>query len=407
MQSFDVMVLGAGIVGVSTALHLQRLGLSVALIDRKHPGEEASFGNAGIVQRNGFVPHAVPTQPLKLLGILFGRSSAVSLDIATVFRLLPWLRQFHAAGSARGVEAYSRVVAPLRAFAVEEHLDLAHATNADRFYRQGGWLHLYRSDAAFQAGDFERQYARVFGVAYRELSAGEIGSLEPGLSAKGLRGVHWPESCSVSNPGAVVDAFWRNFVYEGGGYFRADARKIKQERGGWEIEGELGKVFARQAVVALGAWSTDLLERLGETYPLAVKRGYHMHYRPLSGASLSRPVVDVENGFALTPTDNGIGAHSARSGLAEPAVAGQQAVPAGFSAGGRAVREISGAVAEFRARPRRLHAWAGHWTTAGQHDCGQAAIPGSGRTVAAALRHVIRKAGCQASFRLEDKPEDA
>ena len=92
MQSFDVMVLGAGIVGVSTALHLQRLGLSVALIDRKHPGEEASFGNAGIVQRNGFVPHAVPTQPLKLLGILFGRSSAVSLDIATVFRLLPWLR---------------------------------------------------------------------------------------------------------------------------------------------------------------------------------------------------------------------------------------------------------------------------------------------------------------------------
>jgi D-amino-acid dehydrogenase len=305
-QSFDVMVLGAGIVGVSTALHLQRLGLSVALIDRKHPGEEASFGNAGIVQRNGFVPHAVPTQPLKLLGMLFGRSSAVSLDIATVYRLLPWLRQFHAAGSARGVEAYSRVVAPLRAFAVEEHLDLAHATTADRFYRQGGWLHLYRSEKTFQEGDFERQYARVFGVAYRELSAGEIGSLEPALSPKGLRGVHWPESCSVSNPGAVVDAFWRHFVYEGGGYFRADALKVKQERGGWQIEGERGTVSARQAVVALGAWSTDLLERLGEGYPLAVMRGYHMHYRPLSGASLSRPVVDVENGFALTPTDNGI-----------------------------------------------------------------------------------------------------
>ncbi|TYC65207.1 FAD-binding oxidoreductase [Stappia sp. BW2] len=306
MQSFDVMVLGAGIVGVSTALHLQRLGLSVALIDRKHPGEEASFGNAGIVQRNGFVPHAVPTQPLKLLGILFGRSSAVSLDIATVFRLLPWLRQFHAAGSARGVEAYSRAVAPFRAFAVEEHLDLAHATNAERFYRHGGWLHLYRSETAFQEGDFERQYARVFGVAYRELSAGDIGSLEPALSAQGLRGVHWPESCSVSNPGAVIDTFWRHFIYEGGGYFRADARKVKQESGGWQVEGELGTVFARQAVVALGAWSMDLLERLGESYPLAVKRGYHMHYRPLSGASLSRPVVDVENGFALTPTDNGI-----------------------------------------------------------------------------------------------------
>lgn len=83
------------------------------------------------------MPHAVPTHPLTLLAILFGRSSAVSLDMATVLRMLPWLRQFHAAGNARGVETYSRAIAPLRAFAVEEHLDLAHATNANRFYRQG------------------------------------------------------------------------------------------------------------------------------------------------------------------------------------------------------------------------------------------------------------------------------
>ena len=137
-QSFDVMVLGAGIVGVCTALHLRRLGLDVALIDRKHPGEEASFGNAGIVQRNGFVPHKIPMRPLQLLGIALGQSSAVSLDPATVVRMLPWLRQFHKAGSERGTERYSRVVAPLRAFAVEEHLELARSTNADRFYRQGG-----------------------------------------------------------------------------------------------------------------------------------------------------------------------------------------------------------------------------------------------------------------------------
>ncbi|MHA7772030.1 NAD(P)/FAD-dependent oxidoreductase [Roseibium sp. M-1] len=305
-QTFDVMVLGAGIVGVSTALHLRRMGLAVALIDRKHPGEEASFGNAGIVQRNGFVPHTIPKRPLQLLGILTRQSSAVSLNAGTVVRLLPWLRQFQAAGSARGIENYSRVIAPLRAFAVEEHLDLARSTNTLRFYRQGGWLHLYRSGSAYRDSDLERQYARVFGVAFRELSAADISSLEPGLMAKGLQGVHWSESCSVSNPGAVVDAFWRTFVHEGGGFFRADAKRLHQHRSGFRIEGELGTISARHAVVALGAWSLDLLKNFGETYPLAVKRGYHMHYRPLSGASLSRPVVDVENGFALTPTDNGI-----------------------------------------------------------------------------------------------------
>lgn len=305
-QSFDVMVLGAGIVGVSTALHLRRMGLDVALIDRKHPGEEASFGNAGIVRRNGFVPPTIPKRPLQLLGILTGQSSAVSLDPATLFRLLPWLRLFQAAGSARGIETYSRVVAPLRAFAVEEHLDLARSTNAHRYYRQSGWLHLYRSQGAYRDSELERQYASVFGVAYRELSAADICVLEPGVKAKGLRGVHWSESCSVSNPGAVVDAFWRSFVHEGGGFFRADARAMVRHRSGFRLEGERGTVSARQAVVALGAWSPDLLKSFGETYPLAIKRGYHMHYRPLSGASLSRPIVDVENGFALTPTDNGI-----------------------------------------------------------------------------------------------------
>jgi len=305
-QSFDVMVLGAGIVGVCTALHLRRLGLDVALIDRKHPGEEASFGNAGIVQRNGFVPHKVPTRPLQLLGIALGQSSAVSLDLPTVFRQLPWLRQFHRAGSERGAEIYSRVVAPLRAFAVEEHLELAHSTNADRFYRQGGWLHVYRSEAGYRDGEIERQYARVFGVSYSELGESELTALEPGLLASGHRTVHWPESCSVSNPGAVVDAFWRGFIREGGSYFRGDALRLGRQRGAWRLDCERCEAYAPQAVVALGAWSGDLLETLGERYPLAVKRGYHMHYRPRSGASLSRPVVDVENGFALTPTDNGI-----------------------------------------------------------------------------------------------------
>ena len=305
-QSFDVIVLGAGIIGVATALHLRRLGLEVALVDRKHPGEEASYGNAGIVQRNGFVPHKVPTQPLRLLGILMGQSSAVSLDVATVLRLLPWLRQFHKAGSERGAEHYSRVVAPLRAFAVEEHLELARTTNADRFYRQGGWLHLYRSEAGFQDSNAERQYARVFGVAYEELGDSEISALEPGLKTGGLKALHWLESCSVSNPGAVVDAFWRGFIREGGNSFRGNALKLARQRGTWQLACERCDISAPQAVVALGAWSDDFLKRFGESYPFAVKRGYHMHYRPLSGASLSRPVVDVENGFALTPTDNGI-----------------------------------------------------------------------------------------------------
>ena len=305
-HSFDVMVLGAGIVGVSTALHLRLLGLDVALVDRMHPGGGASSGNAGVIQRNGFVPHAMPSGAAQLLGILLGQSSAVSCEVGTLVKMLPWLKQYAAASGAQGADLYSRAIAPLRERAVDAHMELARATNADRFYRQGGSLQIFRSDAGYRSAEAERYYARVFGVAYDELDRGDAGQLEPGLKAQDYRAVHWTESCSVSSPGVVVDAFWRGFVQEGGGYFRGDAKRLQRQRGGWLLEGERGTLFAHNAVLALGAWAPDVLKLLGESYPLAVKRGYHMHFRPLSGVSLSRPVVDQEHGFALTPTDKGI-----------------------------------------------------------------------------------------------------
>jgi len=305
-QSFDVMVLGAGIVGVSTALHLRRLGLDTALVDRKHPGAEASFGNAGIVRRNGFVPQTLACSPSQLIGLLFGVSRAVTCDPGHFVRMLPWLNRCRKTGHTAAADFYSRTIAPLRALAVEEHLALAGSTNADRFYRRGGWLHLVRTEAAHRKTEVERCYARVFGVAYEDLSADDLAALEPGLKPAKMKAIHWPESCSVTNPGVVVDAFWRGFVHEGGCYLRGDAGKLLRQRGGWLLESERGTVFAPHAVIALGAWSQDVLSGLGESYPLAVKRGYHMHFRPLSGASLSRPVVDPEYGFALTPTDRGI-----------------------------------------------------------------------------------------------------
>lgn len=306
MQSFDVMVLGAGIVGASTALYLRRAGMDVALVDRQHPGQEASFGNAGIVQRNGFQPHGLPKGGGALLQMAFDPGGPVTFDVGTVVRMLPWLRQFAKAGGRAGTKTYCDTIAPLRALAVNAHEELAALSNAGRFYRKGGWLHLFRSDASYQGAELERYYARIHGVTYEDLDENALAAMEPGLSTRGGRALYWPESMSVSNPGAVVDAFWRGFIHDGGRFFRADANRIARHRRGWVLDGERGELAARQVVVCLGAWSADLLKRLGEAYPLAAKRGYHMHFRPDSGASLSRPVVDVENGFALTPTEFGI-----------------------------------------------------------------------------------------------------
>lgn len=306
MHRVDVIVLGAGIVGVSTAAHLRQRGLDVALIDRQHPGDETSFGNAGIIQRSGLCPMPIPSRPAALFDIAFKQSTAVSYNLSTLVRLMPWLLRYRSFCNGKALQSYARAMAPLKALVVEEHRALAQKANAERFYRKSGWMHVYRSQAGYADGEAERHFARIFGVEYQEFFGGDINAVEPGLRTDGLYGVYWPESESVSDPGAVTDAIWRGFIQAGGLFLQGDALKLGRRRNGWMLRAERGDVAARHAVVALGPWSGDFLKAVGERYPFAVKRGYHAHFRPASGASLSRPIVDIEHGFVLTPMERGI-----------------------------------------------------------------------------------------------------
>ncbi|MTI45156.1 D-amino-acid dehydrogenase [Roseibium hamelinense] len=306
MQKFDAIVLGAGIVGVSTAVHLQKRGVRTALVDRTHPGEETSYGNAGIIERNGFVPHGFPRSPSVLAAIIFKQSIAANYDLGTVFKRAPWLWQLYKQGGKEQVQAYAHAAGALRKVALDEHRALARPSNADRFYRSTGWLSLYRSLRSFNADEAERHYARIFGVEYQELSAGEINSVEPGIRAGKMLGVHWPETESVSNPGAVTNAFWRYFIQIGGQFFYGDGERLEAKRSHWRLTATRDVIDAKELVVALGPWSGTWLAQMDEHYPMAVKRGYHQHFRPVSGGSLSRPVVDMDNGYALTPMDQGI-----------------------------------------------------------------------------------------------------
>ncbi|ADZ70019.1 Putative D-amino-acid dehydrogenase (DadA-like) [Polymorphum gilvum SL003B-26A1] len=306
MQTVDVIVLGAGIVGASTALQLQRKGLEVALIDRRQPGEETSHGNAGIIERNGFVPVTFPDKPRLLLEIALKRSVAVNYDLKALARLLPWLQALRRQSSRVALQRFAHAIDALERHAVGEHRALAALADCERYYRRTGWIHLFRTEAAYAAAETARHYARIFGAAYQELGALDLNELEPGLTADDCLGVFWPETESVSNPGAVTKAFARKVGELGGHLYNGDARRLTRSKGGWAAMSDRGPVWGRAAVVALGPWAMDVLGPLGHRFPMAVKRGYHMHFRAVSGVSLTRPVVDMENGYVLTPMEKGV-----------------------------------------------------------------------------------------------------
>jgi D-amino-acid dehydrogenase len=306
MARTDAIVLGAGIVGASIALHLAKRGLSVALIDRRGPGEETSYGNAGVIEGNTLFPHAFPSGLGKLLSIALKRAPEANYHLSFLPRVAPWLLAYRRQTQAEGSIAFAEAMRPLFARAVSEHEALMAEAGATRYLRKDGWLKLYRGDASFAATAPEREFADRLGLPHRAVSGEEARVLEPALSPVFRHAVHWPEAASVSNPLAVTKAYAAQFVIHGGVLLQGDARTLRRASESWRVDADEGPVDAKQVVVALGPWAPDLLDPLGIRLPLAYKRGYHRHFRPRGNAGLTRPVVDVEYGYCLAPMEQGI-----------------------------------------------------------------------------------------------------
>jgi D-amino-acid dehydrogenase len=302
----DVIVLGAGIVGTSIALHLVKRGLAVALIDRGAPGEGTSYGNAGIIEGNTVFPAAFPSSFAELLRIALKRSPAANYHLAFLPQIAPWLVSFRAASQPARLIETARVMRPLFARAIAEHEALAAEAGADGHLQHRGWLKLYRTDRAFASQAAELEVAARFGIANVPLDRDAALALEPSLNGVFRHAVHWTGAVSVDNPLALTRAYALRLAALGGLTLTGDARSLHRADRHWRVDTAAGPVDAGDVVVALGPWTPDVLAPLGIFVPLAVKRGYHRHFGAQGNAVLNRPVLDAENGYLLAPMEQGI-----------------------------------------------------------------------------------------------------
>ena len=311
MARTDVIVLGAGIVGTSIATCLAKKGLAVALIDRGRPGEATSYGNSGIIEGNTIFPAAFPSDWGELLRIALKRSPLANYHLTFLPQVAPWLLAFRAASQPERLIETAQLMRPLMAQAVAEHETLAAEAGAARYLRRTGWLKLYRTDTSFAGVAGELELAAKFSIANVPLDADAALALEPSLAPVFRHAVHWTGAVSVSNPLALTRAYAARFAALGGLSLSGDARTLHRNGANWRVDTSAGALDAGNVVVALGPWMKDLLDPLGVKLPLAVKRGYHRHFRARGNggqdnAALSRPVLDADNGYVLAPMEQGI-----------------------------------------------------------------------------------------------------
>jgi len=306
MARTDVTVLGAGIVGTSVALHLAKRGMSVALLERAGVGEQTSFGNAGIIEGNTIFPPAFPADPAALLRIAFKRASEANYHLSFLPQVLPWLMAFRVASRPARLIETARLIRPLFSRAVPEHEALMAESDATHYLRKTGWLKVYRNERSFAGLQREFDLAAQFGLPLRTLDVAGAQALEPALKPVFAHAVLWPQAASISNPLGLTRAYAERFRALGGITLSGDACSLHRAGQSWRVETNEGPLDAREVVVALGPWARELLDPLGLRLPLMVKRGYHRHFLGQGNAGLSRPVLDADAGYVITPMEMGL-----------------------------------------------------------------------------------------------------
>jgi D-amino-acid dehydrogenase len=301
-----VAVIGAGIVGVSTALWLQRDGHKVILIDKAGPGEGASSGNGGILASCSVVPVTVPGLFFKAPGMLFSADGPLFLRWSYLPKLAPWLIRYLRGCRPQETRRIAAAIAGLVGNSLEEHQALAAGTPAERWLKPSDYLYLYRNRAAFKADAFGWNLRKEHGVAWQELEGQAVRDFDPIFADDQTFAVRLSEHHGhITDPGAYVRALADQVVADGGRLIAAEVTDIVRSAKKGLVSGVIAggeKIACNTAVVTLGAWSGGLMKKLGVKVPLESERGYHVEF--LDPSAMPRAPVMVASGkFVATPME--------------------------------------------------------------------------------------------------------
>jgi D-amino-acid dehydrogenase len=316
----NAIVLGAGMVGVSTALHLQQRGWSVTLVDRKSPGGETSHGNAGIIQREAVEPYAMPSDVASLLAIAFGRTNDVHFRYRDLPHHICALLQYRWHSRAKRYDPIARAYAGLIAHSTVQHERLIVAANADRLISRTGYRVLYRTASAMADAVVKAErLGGEYGLSFGQLSPRQLKASEPALIETGAGAIHWFDPWTVSDPGGLTLAYAGLFESRGGTITTGDAATLTRKSAAtWSVQTAGGEIEAEHAIICLGPWSNEVLSRFDHSVTMVRKRGYHKHYRTME--HLRIPTMDVANGYFMAQMAAGLrittGAHLAEIGSA-------------------------------------------------------------------------------------------
>jgi D-amino-acid dehydrogenase len=303
MKAPPVVVIGAGIVGVSTAIWLQREGHDVTLIDRGEPGEGTSYGNGGVLASCSIVPVTVPGLLGKAPRMLLDPRQPLFVKWRHLPKLAPWLRRYLGHCTPEQTRRTADALFALIGDSLADHQALAEETGAEAFVRPCDYLYAYRERAGFETDSFGWSIRREHGFRWEELDGAALRRHDPLFHPDLNFAVRLGGHGRITDPGRYVKALARHVEARGGRILRAEVSDIARRDGrvvGVRAAGET--IHCSAAIVTAGVWSGVLAKKFGLAVPLESERGYHIDLHDPSHMPKS-PVMFASAKFVATPMD--------------------------------------------------------------------------------------------------------
>ena len=304
---YEVIVIGAGMVGTSVAWHLQKNNAQVLLLDKKLPGSETSYGNAGLIQREAIHTHPFPRHLTEMIRVLPNQGTDIRYRIPAILRYHQALLQYWKYSTPASVKKIEAEWQTLIEHCTSEHQTMIEASGADELITRDGWLQLHRSEETFREAIAAAIDARNQGVEHNVLTVEALKAMEPSANFDAFVGaIHWLNSWQVSNPSSLVKAYAKNFQEMQGTIKESSVKEIVQEENGWKVVTDNDTYYSDKLVIAAGPWSNDLIKPLGYDLPLFPMRGYHQHFKVNEKNTIHHSMFDMDKGFVMGPMQQGI-----------------------------------------------------------------------------------------------------
>ena len=300
-----VTILGAGIVGICTALSLRERGVPVTIMDRRAPGQETSYGNAGVVSPYSCVPQALPGIWKQIPKLMLGPKQPVSVHPGAALPLLAWgarfLRQSQRQRALKAANAMADLCGPcIELF--EKHL---RGTGHEGLLVDSAYVQAYRDASKATLKGLEAQIRADKGARMEVLGQDQLRQLEPALSPDFKAAVLVKGAARMRAPGRAATVLADKAQAMGVQFVRAHIKQIDRRDGGWTLRGADTTYAAERLVICLGIWSADLLRDLGVPVPVLCERGYHGEFAA-PGVELNNSILDVDAKFVASTMEGGL-----------------------------------------------------------------------------------------------------